>query len=132
MILTHHHKARELSVGTRIRIEREFGKAGYAGESLLEIIVKFESTLRGLDILKRMQRRELRHGGDLLVDLRIVLHRTASKRIEAGVDTEILIRKIRVMSYNLEFADFRQLRGLLAQKIRRNSRQTVNIILVCG
>ena len=53
--------------------------------------------------LRRMEVLELRQGCHLLVDLRIVLHRTGAEGIEACIDTEVIIREVRVVAHHREF-----------------------------
>ena len=132
VILTHHHQSGELTMSAGIGIESELGKTRQACESLLEIVVQFQGALCGGGILKRMQGGKTRHGGNLLVDLGIILHRAAAERIETGVDTEILLRQVGVMSHHIQLAHLGKFRGLTAEKIRRDRRHAVGLEPVGG
>ena len=91
VILTHHHQTGKLAVCSCIRIEREFGKTRDIGKRALQIVVKFECSLRRILTLQRMQRGKFRHSSHLLVDLRIVFHCATAQWIESGVYTEVFV-----------------------------------------
>ena len=99
-----------------IRIERKLGETADVGESLLQVVVELESSLRCGLVLKGMQSGELRHGCDLLVDFRIVFHCAASQRIISGIHTEILVGEVGEMTHNVKFRNLGKSGSLFAQK----------------
>ena len=48
------------------------------------------------------------HSGHFFIDFWIILHRTASERIETGIHTEIHIGQIGVMSHYIRLAHLRK------------------------
>ena len=87
-----------------IRVERELGKTCEVGESLLEVVVYLKRTLNSLGVLQGVNLVELGHGGDFLVDFRVVLHGTAAEGVETGVNAEVLGRQIGIVTHHVEFA----------------------------
>ena len=69
--------------------------------------------------LQRMQACENRIGSNLLIDLRIVFHRTASERVESGIHAEIHLRKICIMADYIKFAYLREGWSICAKKTCR-------------
>ena len=111
MVLTHHHQTGQLTVGACARSEGEVGHTGNGGEYLLHFGIYLQNSLDGLCRLERVYAGEAGHGCDFLVDLRVVLHRTASQRIETRIHAEIHLREVGVVSYHVRFADLRQFRS---------------------
>ena len=132
VILTHHHQTGKLSMGSGIGIERELLETRKRGQSLLQIVVEFKRALRGLCFLKRMDFGEFGHSGHLLVDFGVVLHGTASEGIETGVDTEVLVRKIGIVTHHVEFAYFGKFRSLAAHEAGGDVGQCVVSVIVGG
>ena len=109
----HDHEACELAVGSSAGVEGEVGHARDGGEHLLHLVVDSLDTLHGADGLQRMDAREGGHGGDGLVDLRVVLHGAAAEGIETGVDAEVHLREIGVVADDIDLADLGEGKGRL-------------------
>ena len=120
VIIADYHQAGELAVGSGAGIEREALHSGNGGECLLHLIVNLERALDCRLILKGMQALEGGHRGYLFVDFRVVLHSTAAQRVEAGINSEIHLGEIGIMSDEVRFAYFRKDRGLRAQQPGRD------------
>jgi hypothetical protein len=115
-----------------IRIQCKLSHTGEAGESLLQVVVEFESALSGSGILEGMQAGKCRHSSDLLIDLRVILHGAAAQRIESGVDAEVLVREQSIVSHHVEFANLGEVGRLFAEQVGRDSCQSVSLVMVCG
>ena len=120
VVLTHDHQTGQLTVGAGARIEREMGHSRDRGQSLVHIIVNLQGALNRGRRLQRMQPEEAFHPGDLLVDLRVVLHRAASQRIESGVHTEIHLGEVRVVTHDINLAHLRKSNCLGPSESSRN------------
>ena len=59
-----------------------------------------------------MQVLELRQGGHLLIDLRVILHRTRTQRIETGINAKVIIREIGIVAHHGQLVTLRQCRSL--------------------
>ena len=132
VILAHHHQTGELAMSTGVRIERKLSEAGDIGESLLEVIIEFESALYGVGVLQWVNSSELRHCGDLLIDFGVILHGATTEGIEPGVDAEVFVREIGIMSYDIHLADLGEERLLYAAEISGDRSETIGIELVGG
>ena len=108
MILSHNHETGQFAMCTGTRVECKSGHSGYCGQGFLHVVINLESTLYGRFRLKRMKSEEARHCCDFLIDLRVVLHRTASERIESGINAEVHLRKIGIVSYDIHLTDLRK------------------------
>ena len=69
-----------------------------------------------------MQPREPRQPDEPLVDPRVVLHRAAAERIEAGVDPEVARGELGEVAQHLRLGELGQARRLLACKLGRHLR----------
>ena len=82
--------------------------------------------------LERMQVGHARQGGQPLVPLGVVLHRTRPERIEIGVDRHVLRRQIDEVAHQVDLGDLRQGRRRVGQgggrqqvlRLRRPARRT--------
>ena len=79
-----------------------------------------------------MQGRETWQGCHLLVDLGVVLHGTATQRIETSVHTEVVVGHIGIMAHGGKFVHLGQYRITLAEKVCRKVLQCVTAPLVLG
>ena len=86
-----------------------------------------QSTLNGLSRLLWMQVLELRLSSHLLVDLRIVLHRTGTKGIEACIHAKVIIREVCIVAHHRQLVTLGQC-GILSTLHR--SRNLVIAIIV--
>ena len=95
-------------MGTCIGLEGEVSQTCKGTERLLQQGNQRLSTSNGMLGLFWMQILELRQRCHLLIDLRIVFHRTRAKRIEACINPKIIIREVGVMTYYRQFVALRQ------------------------
>ena len=51
---------------------------------------------------------ELWQGSHLLIDLRVVLHRTRTQGIETGVNTKVIIREVRIVTHHRQLITLRK------------------------
>ncbi len=58
--------------------------------------------------LQRVEAGKARHARRLLIDLRVVLHRAGTERIEAEINGIIAVRQVREMAHDIQFGDFRK------------------------
>ena len=91
MIVVDGHQTRQLTVGSGVGLEGEVVQSREGTERLLQEDHQRPGTHHRMLRLQGVQVLELRQGGHLLVDLRIVLHRTGAEGIEARIDTKVII-----------------------------------------
>ena len=120
MVLTDDHQTGKLSMGTGKRVEREFSHACDCRQCLCKTVIHPERTLHSMVRLKRMKTCKSRMTGDFLVDLWIVLHGTATKRIESRIHTEVHLGKIGIMTHYVKLAYLRQCRPVASEKAGRD------------
>ena len=100
MIVINHHQSRQFAMCTSIRLKRELSQASQRTKSLVEHgDYRFSSHSR-LCRLRRVQVLELWKCCYLFVNLRIVLHGTRPKRIEARIHTKVIVRQIRIVTHH--------------------------------
>ena len=87
---------------------------------LLQVPLELERALRGVVLDERMQLREARQPDDPLVDARVVLHRAAAERVEAGVDPEVARRELGEVAQHLRLGELGQARRALARELGRH------------
>jgi len=76
----------QLAVGARGRLEGDGGETGDPGEEPAQLVDEAERPLRQLRIGEGMKAGEPGEAGEVLVDLRVVLHRAASERVHPVID----------------------------------------------
>jgi len=108
-VFFHHHHAGQFAVGPRGRLEGEVGHAEDLAQVLPEFVHQPKASLRECNGPAGMQRGKAGPLGDLLVNLRVVLHGAGAQRIEADVDAEIPPRKGRVMPDQIDFRHLRKI-----------------------
>ena len=89
----HDHQPGELALRAR-RLQRDGRQPRDLGEDLLELPFELERALDAVLLLQRVKVAEAGEGDDALVDARVVLHRAAAERVEAGVDAEVAIGEL--------------------------------------
>ena len=87
---------------------------GNGSKAGVEGIYQLPGTLYSILTLKRMKRSEYLVGSNLLVDLRIVLHRAGAQRIESGIDAEIHLAEHSIVAHHVRLAHFRKVERTLA------------------
>ena len=112
VVAAHDHKAGELAVGAGAGVQREVLHAGDGGESLVHLVVDLERTLHRRLVLQGVEPLEGGHGGYLLIDLGVVLHRAAAQRVEAGVNSEVHLGEVGVVARHVDLADLGKAGGL--------------------
>ncbi len=85
----HQHQPGQLPLRPRRRLQRAGVETGDLLEDLLQPPHQLERPLRAALLLVRVEVLEPRQHHDPLVHPRVVLHRAAPERIEAGVDAEV-------------------------------------------
>ena len=111
MVLTHYHKAGEFTVCSGAGVEGKGVHAGYGGKGLVHLLVHLEGAFGKAGVHEGMKPRKALKGRDFLVDLGIVLHGTGAKRIEAGVNAEVHLGEVGVVTDNVRFTYLRQFQG---------------------
>ena len=104
-------------MGSGTRIERELSETGEGTELLLQLVIDVQCPLAGVGGLHGVLACKLLQGGEFFIDDRIVFHRAAAQRIETIVHTEVIMRKVRIMTYDGHFVAFGQGCLLGAQQI---------------
>ena len=108
VIVVDRHQSRQLTMGACIGLEGEMSQTREGTERLLQ--KDDEGTCachRGFG-LQGVQVLELGQRGHLLVDLRIVLHRTGAEGIEARIDTEVIVGEVRIVAHHRQLVALRQ------------------------
>ena len=118
MILAYNHKAGQFAVGSRAGQECKSCHPGNVGKGLVHPFVNRLGALYGSFWLQGMQAVETGQGGNFLINLGIVLHSTAAKGIETGIHTEVHLREIGIVAYEVDFADLGKFGGCRAAKGR--------------
>ena len=99
-------------MGTGVGLEGEVIQPREGTERLLQEDYQRPGAHHRMLRLQGVQVLELWQGSHLLVDLRIVLHRTGAEGIEARINTEVIIREVRVVAHHRQFVALWQ-RGIL-------------------
>ena len=103
MVVVDNHQTCQLTMGTSIGLKGEVSQTRQLAQRALKERHNGQSPLNGLSRLFRMQVLELRQGSHLLIDLRVVLHRTGTKRIEACIHTEVVVGEIGIVTHHRQF-----------------------------
>ena len=93
------------------------GSPAILGEDLLELPLELERALDAVLLLQRVEVAEAGQGDDALVDARVVLHRAAAERVEAGVDPEVAIGELGEVPHDLVLRHLGQARRTLAAQL---------------
>ena len=120
MIVVDGHQTCQFTMRPCIGLEGEMSQSRQRTERLVEHDDQSLGTEDGLFRLQRVQILESRQGSDLLVDLWIVLHRTGAQRVKTRIDTEVIIREVRVVTHHRQLVAFRQGSILLAAEFVGN------------
>ena len=122
MVRADQHETRQLAVGTGARVEGERVHAGNLGEGLVHLFIDLADTGDGGVGHQRMEGGEAGHGGHLLVDLGIVLHRAGAERIEARIHAEVHLGEVVVVADHLGLADLGKPGRSAATQLKRKFR----------
>ena len=109
MIVVDGHQTRQFTMSTSIGLKGEVSKTREFAERLFQERHHCQRALYSLSRLLGVQILELGQGSHLLVDLRIVLHRTRTQGIETRIDTKVIVRQVRIVSYHRQFVALGQL-----------------------
>ena len=112
------HQPGQLALAAGRGLQRHRVEPGHLEQDLLQLPLELERALRGVVLDERMQLREPRQPDEPLVDPRVVLHRAAAERIEAGVDPEVARRELREVPQHLRLRELGQARRLLPPAAR--------------
>ena len=113
----HQHQARQLALRAGGRLERARVEPGDLLQDLLQAPHQLERTLRPVLLLVRVEILEAGQHRDALVDARVVLHRAAAERVEAGVDPEVAGRELGEVADDLRLGELGQARRLGAAQL---------------
>ena len=116
----HQHQPGQLALGARGRLERAGVEPGHLLEDLLQPPHQLERALRAVLLLVRMEVLEAGQHDDALVHARVVLHRAAAERVEAGVDPEVARRELGEVAHELRLGELGQARRLGAAQVLRH------------
>ena len=114
------HQPRQLALAPGRRLQRDGVEPGHLAQDLLQLPLELERALRRVVLDERMQVGEPGQPDEPLVDARVVFHRAAAERIEAGVDAEVARRELGEVAQHLRLGELRQARRLLARKLGRH------------
>ena len=114
---THEHQPGQLALRAGRRLQRDRGQPRHLGEDLLQLPHQLERALRPVVLLERMEVAEAGQRDDPLVDPRVVLHRAAAERVEAGVDPEVAIGERGEVADDLVLGHLGEARRPLASKL---------------
>ena len=120
-----HHDPRQLALGAGRRLERHAVHPADLGELALELPGELEEALQQGHGLHRVRRGKASQSRDLLVDLRVVLHRAGAERIEAEVDRGVPGREPREVPDHVHFGELREPFEILAQRRASQHRRGV-------
>ncbi len=104
------HQCGQLAMRTCRRLEGDRWQPGDLAERLLQSDHEFECALHGVEGLVRMESRETLQTRCVLVDPRVVLHRTTPERVRSRVDPEVHLGKMSVVTHDLDLGDVWQAR----------------------
>ena len=107
MIGADDHQSCQLTMRTGAWVESEVGHARDGSQSLPEVILDGEGALRGAVWLQGMEVGKGRHVGNLLIDGRVVLHRTRAEGVEAVEHAEVVATVVGIMSHHCHLITFR-------------------------
>ena len=107
-VRAHQHQPGELALAPRSRLQADGRQPGDLGEDLLQPPHELERALRSVLLLVRVQVAEPGQRDDPLVHARVVLHRAAAERVEAGVDPEVPVGERREVADELGLGDLGQ------------------------
>ena len=109
MVGTNNHQTRKLALRSGKGIEGKLVQTRYFGECLLQSVQCGQRALAGVGRLCGVQIGEGRHGRNLFVDNRIVLHCAAAQWIKAVVYAEVVAAVVGVMPHHSHFVAFGKL-----------------------
>ena len=85
-------------------------------EAALHLVVKPQCALSATRVLSGVKRGKIGMSGHLIVDFRIVLHRTTAQWVKTGVYAKIIVAHVGVVARGRQFIDFgKEGFGLTAQ-----------------
>ena len=97
----HQHQSGQLALRARGRLQRAGVEPSHLLQDFLQPPHQLECALRALLLLMRVQILEAGQHREPLVDARVVLHRAAAERVEAGVDSEVARRELGEVAHEL-------------------------------
>ena len=114
------HQPGQLALAARGRLQADRVEARHLEQDLLQVPLELERALRGVVLDERMQAGEPGQPDEPLVDARVVLHRAAAERIEAGVDAEVARRELGEVAEHLGLGELGQARRGFARQLARH------------
>ncbi len=114
--------ARQLAMRARFRAHRHGRHVGQHFQPGRQLVDQFQRALHGRLRLHRVDVAKTREARHLLVEARIVFHRTAAQREEAEVDGIIPLRQAHVMAHHFRLRQARQAGRHLARHAAETAR----------
>ncbi len=127
VIGTDHPQAGELAMGAGGRVEGDGIEAGDPRKRLLEFVHELEESLDRFLRKVGVRLGESGERGGHLVDLRVVLHRAGTERVETGIDPIVPLREAGVVPHDLHLVEFGHPRDILAEEFGGNDRFRRNL-----
>ena len=109
MIGANDQDASQFALGTGSRLQADRIHPDNLRQPALQRVHQQQRALSLHRILQGMQQGETGQAGRILIDLRVVLHRAATKRIKALVDGVIHLAQLHIVSHDIQFGHFRQI-----------------------
>ena len=104
----HHQHARQLALGAGRGLQCGGREASDGRQQPLKLEHDAQRALDGGVRLERVDVRDPRQTGHVLVDPRVVLHGARAQRVEDGVDGEVALSQMGEVTHDVELADLRQ------------------------
>jgi hypothetical protein len=109
------HEARQFAVRAGGWLQGDTRHARDFRQVALKLVDELDCALGCVVGLQGMQAREAGQGCHILIELGVVFHSAGAERVEARIHAEVTLREVRIVAHDLDLADLRQGRGLLAQ-----------------
>ena len=116
VVAAHHHQSGELAMSAGVGVERELTQARELGKRALQVVIHCQGTLHVLLVLQWVQVGEFGQVAHLLVDLGIVLHGARPQRVEASVDTKVVVAHVGVVAHHSHLVNLGEAWSLLAHE----------------
>ena len=116
VIVVNDHQTCQLTMSTSVGLKGEMSQTGQCTQRAFQQRHQGASTLNRMVGLQGMKVLELRQGSHLLVDFGVILHRTGPQGIEARIDTEVIIREIRIVTHHCQLVAFGEISLRLTTK----------------
>ena len=114
------HQPGQLALAPGRGLQADRIEAGHLEQDVLQFPFELERALRGVVLDERVQGCEPGQRDEPLVDARVVLHRAAPERVEAGVDPEVAGRELGEVAEHFRLGELRKARRLPPRQLVRH------------